>query len=300
MEPVKVKRRIIPQTPLQGLQLGYILLIMLVLVQEVFVFWHIQNTQAFTTVDLIFNVVALLGLVAGVVLPFGVTVVSIFVYFVVYLVWLATYAPSEVITITWLLVIPANMLVAALIKTYFIRSHQFVERLENLEQRNPQIDLDTALGNKLAFADAFVKQSNLARRYPDKYNFCIALFKIEFLPLVQESLGAEGYSDLLLNLSETIQKQLRYEDYKFSIDGGRFVVICPLTRPEFLDALTDRIKWAMMDMPVTDLKGGHLKLVIRAGTLVFQPDQLSKYETADDIINTLERSTETDLIGEFI
>lgn len=292
--------RIKPETPVKGLQLGYILLIALALLQELLVFWHIHNTGTFTGRDLLFSSMTFVALLAGAILPFGITVVTVFVFFVLYLVWLATYAPAEVIVITWILIIPANLLVAALIKRYFIRSNQFAERLGNLEQRNPQIDLYTTLGNKLAFADAIVKQSNLARRYSDKYSFCIAMFKIEFLPLVQESLGAEGYSTLLLDLSEKIQTQLRYEDYKFSIDGGRFIIICPLTRPDLLESMTQRIKRAMMDMPVTDLRGGPLKLVIRAGTLVFDPNQFSQYENVEDVISTLERSTETDLIGEFI
>lgn len=292
--------RIKPETPVQGLQLGYVLLIALVLLQEMLIFWHIHNTGSFTGKDLLFSAMTLVALLAGAILPFGITVVTLFIFFVLYLVWLATYAPPEVIVITWILIIPANLLVAALIKKYFIRSNQFAARLGDLEQRNPQIDLYTTLGNKLAFADAIVKQSNLARRYSDKYSFCIAMFKIEFLPLVQESLGAEGYSKLLLDLSETIQTQLRYEDYKFSIDGGRFVIICPLTRPEFLESMTQRIKGAMMEMPVTDQRGGLLKLVIRAGTMVFEPDQFSQYENVEDVISTLERRTETDLIGEFI
>lgn len=288
------------KTPLHGLKWGYILLIAMALLQEVLVFWNIYNTQSYTLKDLLFNALALLALLVGMLLPVGVSVVAVFVFFVLYLVWLATYAPPEVLVISWLLLIPANMLVAALIKTFMIRSNRFLERLEELERRNPQVDPHTTLGNKEAFTDAIVKQSNLARRYPDRYGFCVAMFKIEFLPLVQESLGSQGYSTLLLDLSDTIQKQLRYEDYKFFIDGGRFVIICPMTRPEFLESMTERIKRAMMDMPVMDLKGRPLKLVIRSGALVFQPDQFSKYENIDGVISALERNTETDLIGEFI
>ncbi|MDP4099447.1 diguanylate cyclase [Paenibacillus sp. P96] len=288
------------KTPLQGVKWGYILLIVIALLQEQFVFLDIYLTQTYTALDLLFNAAILVALIVGLLLPIGVSVVGIFVFFVIYLVWIATYAPAEALVISTILLIPANVLVAALIKTYLIRSIRLMERLEELEQKNPQIDPHTTLGNKEAFTDAIVKQSNLARRHPDRYGFCIAMFKIDFLPLVQESLGSEGYSSLLLELSDTIQKQLRYEDYKFFIDNGRFVIICPMTPSEFLESLTNRIKQAMMEVPFTDLKSGPLKLVVRSGALVFQPEQFGKYEHIDGVISALERNTETDLIGEYI
>lgn len=288
------------KTPLHKLTWGYALLIGLALLQEQLVFWNIYETQAFTVQDLLFNAAALVALLAGLLLPVGVSVVAIFVYLVGYLVWLATYAPPEVMIISWFLLIPANILVAALIKTFLIRTSRYLERITELERKIPQVDPYTSLGNKEAFADAIVKQSNLARRYSDKYGFCLALFKIEFLPLVQESLGSERYAALLLELSDTIQKQLRYEDSKFFVDNGRFVVICPMTNVEFLESLTERIKKAMMDIPFTDQKERPLKLVIRSGALVFQPEQFEKYENVDGVIAALERNTETDLIGEYI
>ncbi|MFB5269789.1 GGDEF domain-containing protein [Paenibacillus enshidis] len=286
--------------PLKGVVWGYILLIAIALLQEQFVFLDIYLTQSYTIQDLLFNAAVLVALVAGLLLPVGVSVVGIFVFLVCYLVWLATFAPPEVLAISSFLLIPANVLAATLIKTYLIRSSRFLERMDDMERKNPQVDPHTALGNKDAFADAIVKQSNLARRHPSRYGFCVAMFKIEFLPLVQESLGSQGYAAFLLNLSDTIQKQLRYEDYKFFIDNGRFVIICPMTPAEFLESLTDRIKKAMMDVPFTDLKGRPLKLVIRSGALVFHPDQFSKYENTDGVVAALERNTETDLIGEYI
>ena len=59
----------------------------------------------------------------------------------------------------------------------------------------------------------------------------------------------------------------------------------------------DRIKVAMMNVPFRDKKGMSLKLVVRAGGLVFQKEQFSRYENIDDVISALERNTETDLIG---
>ncbi|WP_018751763.1 GGDEF domain-containing protein [Paenibacillus sanguinis] len=288
------------QTPLHRLVWGYALLIAIALLQEQLVFWHIYTTQAFTVQDLLLNAAALLALLAGLLLPVGISIVGVFVFFVGYLVWLATYAPPQVITISWLLLIPANILVATLIKTYLIRSGRYLERIRELERKIPRTDPYTSLGNKDALADAIINQSNLARRNPEQYNFSLALFKIDFLPLVQESLGSQRYTALLQELSDTIQKQIRHEDSKFFVDHARFVIICPMTRAEFLEPLTERIKQAMMAVPFADLKGRPLKLVIRTGALVFQPDQFEKYANVDSIIAALERNAETDLIGEYI
>lgn len=287
-------------TPMRRLVWGYALLVAVVLLQELLVFWNTYVTQAFSLQDLLFSAATIVALLAGLLLPAGVSIVVIFVFMVSYLVWLATFAPPQAMLISWLLLIPANMLAAVLIKTWLIRSGRYLERIRDLERELPQMDPYTSLGNKNAFADAVVNQTNLARRNPDSYGFCMALFKLDFLPLVQESLGSQRYSELLLELSGTIQKQLRHEDSKFFVDNGRFIIICPMTRAEFLGPLTERIKGALIDIPFTDLKGRPVKLVIRSGALVFHPDQFDKYENVDAIIAALERNAETDLIGEYI
>lgn len=287
-------------TPLHRLVWGYALLIAIALLQLQVIFWNTYVNQAFSVQDLLFNAAALVALLAGLLLPVGVSVVALFVFMVSYLVWLATFAPPQVMLITWLLLIPANLLVAALIKTYLIRSGRYLERIKELELKVPTTDPYTSLGNKHAFADAIVNQANLARRNPDKYSFCLVMFKIDFLPLVQESLGSRRYSALLLELSDTIQRQLRYEDSKFYIENGRFIIICPMTRNEFLEPLTERIKQTLMSVPFNDLRERPLKLVIRAGALVFRPDQFEQYSNVEGIIASLERNTETDLIGEYI
>ncbi|MNI64956.1 GGDEF domain protein [compost metagenome] len=165
---------------------------------------------------------------------------------------------------------------------------------------NPIIDLDTTLGNKEALADTLIKQSNLAKRYSEQYGFCMAMFKIDFLPIVQEALGPDRYAQLLLKLSGTIQKQIRYEDYKFFVEEGRFIILCPMMNHEYLQLLTDRIKTAMMEIDFPDKKDQPLKLVVRTGAVVFHKEQFDKYENLDGVIAALERKTETDLIGEYI
>lgn len=287
-------------TPIRRIELGYFLMIALVIIQELIFYWNIYDRQVLTVSEVVFSVATLISLLVGFILPVGVTAVLIFVFLVSYFVWLSTYATIGVLTLSWMLLIPANVIIAAFIRSVLIQNSRFIERLEALKTRNPDIDLDTSLGNKDAFSDTLVKQSNLANRYSDQYSFSLAMFKIEFLPLVQESLGSQRYSQLLLELSQTIQGQIRFEDYKFSLDHGRFIILCPLTKPENLKNLTERIKLAMMNMPFTDKHGNPLKLVIRAGALVFQQDQFEKYEDSDAVIRALERNTETDLIGEYI
>ncbi|MNW56505.1 GGDEF domain protein [compost metagenome] len=149
-------------------------------------------------------------------------------------------------------------------------------------------------------ADTVIKQSNLAKRYSDSYGFCMAMFKIDFLSLIRESLGSERYNLLLLELSNIIQKQIRYEDYKFSLDEGRFIILCPMMNHDYLQMLRDRIKNAMMEHVFLDKKEQPLKLVVRTGALIFHKEQFEKYESIDGVIAALERNTETDLIGEYI
>ncbi|KZS49039.1 diguanylate cyclase [Paenibacillus glucanolyticus] len=279
---------------------GYALLIGLAVVQELLVYINVFRDQSFTLLELGFAIGCLAALMLGFLAPAGVSVVCIFVYIVAYFVWLTTYAKVDVLSISWLWLLPANVAVAAFIKTGLVRNKRLMERLEELQRKNPEVDLATALGNKEAFRETLIKQSNLANRYSDMYNFCLVMFKIEFLPMVQESLGSQGYAQLLASLSEGIRKHIRYEDYKFALDRGRFIVLLPMTDQEYLMTLTDRIRHALVDIPSQDGKGGELNLVIRTGALVFAKEQFSQYEDADAVIAALERNTETDLIGEYI
>ncbi|MCM3702341.1 diguanylate cyclase domain-containing protein [Paenibacillus macerans] len=279
---------------------GYVLLIGLAILQELLVYIHVFREQSLAIVDLGFSIGCLAALLLGFLAPAGVSAVFIFVYMVAYFVWFSTYAKMDVLSFSWWWLLPANAAAAAFIKAGMIRNKRLMERLEELRRRNPEVDPDTSLGNKEAFAETLVKQSNLAHRYSDVYNFCLAMFKIDFLPMVQESLGSPGYARLLASLSKEIQQQIRYEDYKFALDRGRFIVLLPMTNQAYLKALTERMKNTLTEIPFENRKGRKLNLVIRAGALVFNKEQFSKYENADAVIAALERNTETDLIGEYI
>lgn len=279
---------------------GYTILIVLAMAQEILVFFNIYMDKSYDMLEISLNIVAMVALLFGFLAPLGVAVVVIFLFLVTYFVWMVTYAPVNTLIFFELFLIPANILIAAFIKSTLIRNKRVSERLEELRRRDPEVDLYTTLGNKKALGDTVVKQSNLARRYSEKYTFSMAMFKIEFLALVQEALGSQLYSQLLLELSETIQKQIRFEDYKFSIEDGRFIIVCPMTDQQYLQLLTDRIKNAMMNVKFLDKKGKELKFVIRAGAFVFQKEQFNSYEHIDEVIAALERNTETDLIAEYI
>ncbi|MFD1884805.1 GGDEF domain-containing protein [Paenibacillus wenxiniae] len=286
--------------PIRRTMIGYTLLVAVAILEQLILFWDVAMHQRFGVIELLVMLGSLLGLLVGFWLPRGVAVVLIFVFLVTYFVWMVTIAPLNPVVFFNMFLIPANTLIALIVKYSLIDTRRLKERLEALHEITPQVDIDTTLGNRAALSEALIKHSNLARRYSDQYNFCMAMFKIEFLPLVQEAVGSAGYARLLLELSNTIQKQIRFEDYKFSIDNGRFIILCPMTNRDYLPPLTHRIRDAMMNVQFPDLKGQELQLVIRSGALVFQADQFEKYESLDAVIATLERNTETDLIGEYI
>lgn len=284
----------------RSIEIGYTILIGLMLVEQLFVFLNIYFNQAFPIFEVCLSVAALLTFLIGFFIPFGISVVGVFVFIVSYLVFLTTSEYVDVLILSWILVIPANVLIAAFIKKNLIQTKRITERLDDLKATNPQIDLETELGNREALADVVIKQSNLARRYSEHYGFSMAIFKIDFLPLVLESLGSELYAKFLLEISKTIQQQIRFEDSKFSIDAGRFIILCPMTDREYFPIVTNRIKNAMMDMSFMDKKGHPLKLVVRASYTEFHKEDFDLYQHIDNVISRLERGTETDLIAEYI
>ncbi|MNI57391.1 hypothetical protein D3C73_1124480 [compost metagenome] len=81
---------------------------------------------------------------------------------------------------------------------------------------------------------------------------------------------------------------------------GRFIILCPLTDRSFFSVVAERVKSAMMSLDFQDKKGQPLKLVVRSATLGFQLDRADFFLQTDDVINALERGTETDLIAEYI
>lgn len=280
--------------------IGYVALIALAVVQTVLLNLPIDQDAGGSSREIGLGLMALLALGTGFFIPLGVSVVLVFVFVVAYFVWLTSYGPVDLLGISWMLLVPVDLLLAGLLGRGLVRSRRLIERLDALQSLNPEVDLTTNLGNRLALQDTLVKQSNLARRYSDRYGFCLMLFKIDFLPSVQEALGSRRYSEFLVDLSALIQKQIRFEDYKFSIDGGRFVVICPMTQPDDLQMLKDRIKQAMMDHRAETPSGQRVNFVVRAGGLVFREEQFSKYGDVDDVVAALVRNSETDLIGEYI
>ncbi|GGN94273.1 GGDEF domain-containing protein [Saccharibacillus kuerlensis] len=280
--------------------LGYVALIALAIVQTLLLNWQIYQIDGPHTREIVLGSLALVALGTGLFIPVGVSAVLVFVFIVAYFVWLTTYGPVDVLGVSWLLLVPADLLAAGLLGRGLIRSRRLLERLDALQTLNPEVDPETSLGNRLALQDTLIKQSNLARRYSEHYGFCMMLFKIDFLPAVQELLGSRRYAQLLVELSGVIQKEIRFEDYKFSIEGGQFVVICPMTRADDLQMLKGRIKQAMMDHRIEGKNGLPVNFVVRAGGLVFHEEQFSKYGDADAVVAALVRNSETDLIGEYI
>ena len=279
---------------------GYTLLTLLLILQQAGILMHVSQEQGFTTMEFLISSLSLVALLLGFLVPGGITAVCVFVFMVAYFVWLVTLADMNWITLQSFLWIPGSMVVASVIREGLIQQKRLAQRMEDLRLRNPEVDFDTSLGNTEAFRDTLIKQTNLANRYSDQYHFCIAIFKIEFLPLVRETLGSGGYAELLLELSDTIQTHIRYEDYKFYVDKGRFIVIFPLTKKEHLRSLTERIKNALMDVTLLSRRDKELNLIIRSGALVFSKDQFNDYEDYEAVLAALERNAETDLIGEYI
>lgn len=288
------------QTFLRSMIKGIIPFIVLAAIEELIVYYKVYITAQYSTLDVLLRLGVIAALVIGYVVPLGYLVVGGFVFLVSYFVWISTYAPLHVTTLLVVLFIPANAFVAAYMKSRIIRGQRIMERLDAILELNPQLDVSTELGNLDAFQDTYMKQSHLVQRYGEQYYFSMAMFQIEFLPLVQESLGSVGYAKLLLTLSSTIQGEIRAEDYKFAMEGGRFIILCPLSNQDIFLAVAQRVKQSMMDVQLQNKHGEPHKLVIRAGTINFDPESCNKYQTIDQVISALVRKTETDLIGEYI
>ncbi|GAE05984.1 putative diguanylate cyclase [Paenibacillus sp. JCM 10914] len=123
-------------TPLRRVELGYFLLIALAMIQQLFIFWNIYLHQDYTMTEFMFSIATLAALLIGFFLPVGVSTVLLFLFLVTYFVWLSTLAPINLLTLSWILVLPANTVAAIVIKLALVRSRRFIRRLEQLRRTN--------------------------------------------------------------------------------------------------------------------------------------------------------------------
>jgi diguanylate cyclase (GGDEF)-like protein len=105
------------------------------------------------------------------------------------------------------------------------------ERTRELTEANRRLaeqattDGLTGLKNRRAFNDAF--STELARLSRSSEKLCLALLDIDFFKAVNDSHGHDGGDQVLKNVAQLLQSQLRSTDTVARIGGEEFAVLLP-------------------------------------------------------------------------
>lgn len=119
---------------IQRMVWGYVLLVGLAILQELLIYLNVFRDQSFTLLYLSWD--SPLDALRLCCWAFGpaevISAVGIFVYIVAYFVWLTTHAEVDVLSNSWLWLLPANVAVATFIKSglmFLIRESRMCESL---------------------------------------------------------------------------------------------------------------------------------------------------------------------------
>lgn len=285
-----MKKRSVPR----GAVWAYVVLISIASLQQVALYLHSRIHGAYQLTELLLLIGSLVALVAGLLLSVRRTIICVGMFLIAYPIWLVSYNNIGAWNLFWLLLIPGNAIIASRIQT-LLRRESPTESLYGPQSTSPGLRLCTNLGNKEALQEAVMRHSNLARRFPECYSLCIMMFKVKPQPADTEPLDSVGCARLLMDLSNSIQRELRFDDYTFFIGEGRFVILCPMMNEDYVQLLIGRLKAALMQVEYINSQGHHIQIIVRSGAMVFQLEQWEQYPCIDTVISELEHHSRTDL-----
>lgn len=285
-----MKKRSVPR----GATWAYVVLIGIASLQQVVLYLHSHVHGYYQLTELLLLIGSLMALAAGLFLSTRKTIICVGVFLIAYPIWLISYSKIGAWNLFWLLLIPGNAIIASCIQS-LLRRESPAESLYGPQSTSPGLKLCTNLGNREALAEAVMRHSNLARRFPECYSLCIMMFKVEPQPSDTEPLDSVGCARLLMDLSNSIHRELRFDDYTFFIGEGRFVILCPMMNEDYIQLLIRRLKRALMEVEYINSQGQRIQIIVRSGAMVFQLEQWEQYQCIDTIISELEHHSRTDL-----
>lgn len=285
-----MKKRSVPR----GAVWAYVVLIGIASLQQVALYLHSHVHGSYQLTELLLLIGSLVALAAGLLLSTRKTTIYVGVFLIVYPIWLVSFNKIGTWNLFWLLLILGNAIIASCIQS-LLRRESPAESLYGPQSTSPGLRLCTNLGNKEALAEAVMRHSNLARRFPECYSLCIMMFKVKPQPSDTEPLDSVGCARLLMDLSNSIHREIRFDDYTFFIGEGRFVILCPMMKEDYIQLLIGRLKRALMEVEYINSQGQHIQIIVRSGAMVFQLEQWEQYQCIDTVISELEHHSRTDL-----
>ena len=115
-----------------------------------------------------------------------------------------------------------------------------IMRLKNNLESQSHVDDLTGLGNRRNIIDRLSTEIPRAVRYDQPLT--VMLLDIDHLEDVNETYGHERGDEVIRNVSEIIQSQIRLSDYAARFEGEQFMVLCPHTDRASSQFLGERLR----------------------------------------------------------
>jgi diguanylate cyclase (GGDEF)-like protein len=98
----------------------------------------------------------------------------------------------------------------------------------------------TSLFNRYSFEEQIEYHIELFERYNNK--FSIVFFDIDFFKKVNDTFGHDKGDDVLVEISQLLQKELRHIDFAFRYGGEEFIALLPETNLENAVKIAERLR----------------------------------------------------------
>ncbi|WP_186441243.1 sensor domain-containing diguanylate cyclase [Desulfamplus magnetovallimortis] len=139
---------------------------------------------------------------------------------------------------------------------------------KTLEQMTNHDNL-TSLYNRLYVEKQIDFEFNKAKRYGNV--FSVIFFDIDKFKIINDTHGHLAGDQVLINVADTIKRQLRTSDIIGRYGGEEFFILLPETNLESASTLSQRLRMAIEKMS-TNYQGFDIKITISLGVVQFRPD----------------------------
>lgn len=198
-----------------------------------------------------------------------------------------------------LTITPLTTYLMYLLDHQLLKRKALAEELEQLHQREPNLEVVTGALNERALNNDVARELKLVFYHEEDYRFTLTMVKIDFLENIVNFLGNQRFNRLLRATSEHLNGMLFTVDHLYYIGTGRFVILSPMLGKENAPIMKQKIKDHIDDI-AEEFGLARNALVLRMGQVTYSTQDKVKNHSVEDTLNQLERNAETDIVKEYL
>lgn len=183
--------------------------------------------------------------------------------------------------------------------------HQFLKwralslELDQLQEKQPNLELVTGALNERALSLAIARELKLVFYHEEDYRVTLTMVKIDFLESIVNYLGKERFNRLLRSTAEHLMGMFFTTDSLYYIGEGQFVILSPMLGTENAPIMKRKIKEHVDDI-AEEFGLARNALVLRMGQITYSSQDRVKNRNVEETLRQLVRSAETDIVKEYL